>query len=250
MESSSNLAQTFENWDSYMVILGSAFIVAGVLIFLYYEFRVLQQKEDKDKYDYVNTHEIKYFWYAIFLFIIAALFFSNTIFTHRVMEKGMIWFAVRLFITVSMTFILYFFLSSVVRIYYPKQLEKRLVKLRTRPRISPAGNAMRRLSEEEEDAHLEASQIAEEASGIHSVDYDVWLDDKTGFKKVEKYMAYQHAEECPECGYFTMKIYNEEVEKDPSNTDTGLLLKHYRCGYCRHREVREVVLAKLSTNVS
>jgi hypothetical protein len=166
------------------------------------------------------------------------------------MEKGMIWFAVRLFITVSLTFIAYFFLSSVVRIYYPKQLEKRLVKLRTRPRISPAGNPMRRLSEEEEDAHLEASQIAEEASGIHSVDYDVWLDEKTGFKKVEKYMAYQHAEECPECGYYTMKIYNEEVEKSPTDNETGLLLKHYRCSYCRHREVREVVLAKLSTNVS
>jgi len=244
------LTDTFQNWDNYMVIIGSMLVVAGILIFVYYEFRVLQQKEYKDKYDYVNTHEIKYFWYSIFLFILAAFFFSNTVFTHRVMEKGMIYFAVRLFVTVSLAFITYFFLSSVVRIYYPKQLEKRLVKLRTRPRISPAGNTMKLLSEEEEDAHLDASQIAEEASGIHSVDYDVWIDEKTGFKKVEKYMAYQHSEECPECGYFTMKIYNEEVEKSPSNTETGLLLKHYRCGYCRHREVREVVLAKLTTNVS
>lgn len=249
MEPSESLVETLTNWDQYMVIVGSVFVVAGVLIFLYYEFRVLQQKEYKDKYDYVNTHEIKYFWYAVFLFIIAAFFFSNTIFTHRVLEKGWTWFGVRLFITVSMTFIAYFFLSSVVRIYYPKQLEKRLHKLRTRPRISPSGNPMRRLSEEEEDAHLEASQVAEEASGIHSVDYDVWLDDKTGFKKVEKYMAYQHAEECPECGYYTMKIYNEEIEKLPTDGDTGMLLKHYRCSYCRHREVREVVLARLSTNV-
>jgi hypothetical protein len=249
MEPAQPLAETLAYWDRYMVLIGSLFVVAGVLIFLYYEFRVLQQKEDKDKYDYVNTHEIRYFWYAVFLFIFAAFFFSNTIFTSRVLEKGWTWFGVRLFITLSMAFILYFFLSSVVRIYYPKQLEKRLNKLRTRPRISPAGNQMRRLTEEEEDAHLEASQVAEEASGIHSVDYDVWLDEKTGQKKVEKYMAYQRSEECPECGYFTMKIYNEEVEKLPTDGDTGLLLKHYRCNYCRHREVREVVLAKLSTNV-
>jgi hypothetical protein len=249
MESSQTLAETFANWDNYMVMIGSVFVAAGVLIFLYYEFRVLQQRDYKDKYDYVNTHEIKYFWYAVFLFLVAAFFFSNTIFTHRVIEKGWTWFWVRMFITISMAFIAYFFLSSVVRIYYPRQLEKRLNKLRTKPRISPAGNAMRRLSEEEEDAHLEASQVAEEASGIHSVDYDVWLDDKTGFKKVEKYMAYQHSEECSECGYYTMKIYNEEVEKSPSDSETGLLLKHYRCSYCRHREVREVVLAKLSTNV-
>jgi len=250
MEPSQTLAEELANWDRYMVLIGSFFVAAGVLIFLYYEFRVLKQKEDKDRYDYVNTHEIRYFWYSVFLFIFAAFFFSNTIFTSRVFEKGWTWFGVRLFITASMAFILYFFLSSVVRIYYPKILEKRLNKLRTRPRISPAGNPMRRLTEDEEDAHLDASQIAEEGSGIHSVDYDVWLDEKTGQKKVEKYMAYQRAEECPECGYYTMKIYNEEVEKVPTTSDTGLLLKHFRCNYCRHREVREVILAKLSASTA
>ena len=142
-------------------------------------------------------------------------------------------------------------IQNMLKFYYPFFIEKRLKALRYKPRVSPkTGKAMKLLSEEEEDAHLEASQIAEEASGIHSVDYDVWLDEKTGFKKVEKYMAYQHSEECPECGYYTMKIYNEEVEKAPTNSEPGLLLNHYRCGYCRHREVREVALAKLSTNVS
>lgn len=249
MDSTNPLALVFEDWNEYMSLIGTGFIVLGILIFLYYEFRLLQIKDYKDKYDYVNTHEIKYFWYAIFLFIIAGFFFSNTFLTHRIIERGMLWFWVRLFITVSMGFIAYFFFSSIVRIYYPRRLEKRLQKIRLKPRISPAGNEMRRLSEEEEDAHLEADQIAEEASAIHSVDYDVWLDEKTGFKKVEKYMAYQHAEECPECGYYTMKIHSEEIEKQPTAEETGLLLKHYRCNYCRHRERREVVLAKLSTNV-
>ncbi len=249
MEPNNPLALVFEDWNGYMSLIGTGFIVLGILIFLYYEFRLLQIKDYKDKYDYVNTHEIKYFWYTIFMFIIAGFFFSNTFLTHRIIERGMLWFWVRLFITVSMGFIAYFFFSSIVRIYYPRRLEKRLQKIRLKPRISPAGNEMRRLSEEEEDAHLEADQIAEEASAIHSVDYDVWLDEKTGFKKVEKYMAYQHAEECPECGYYTMKIQSEEIEKQPTADETGLLLKHYRCNYSRHRERREVVLAKLSTNV-
>ena len=249
MQPANPLAQVFENWNEYMYLIGTGFIVLGALVFLYYEFRLLQIKDYKGKYDYVNSHEIKYFWYAIFLCIIAAFFYANTVLTHRVIDHGMLWFWVRLFITVSMGFIAYFFFSSIVRIYYPRRLEKRLQKIRHKPRISPAGNAMRRLSEEEEDAHLDEQQIAEEASAIHSVDYDVWLDDKTGFKKVEKYMAFEHSEECPECGYYTMKIYSEEIEKKPTQDETGLLLKHFRCNYCRHREVREVVLAKFSTNV-
>ncbi len=249
MNSANPLEQVFGGWDEYMVLIGTGFIILGVLVFLFYEFRLLQIKDYKDKYDYVNANEIKFFWYAIFLFIVAAFFFANTVLTHRILDRGMLWFWVRLFITVSMGFIAYFFFSSIVRIYYPRRLEKRLQKIRHKPRISPAGNAMRRLSEEEEDAHLDADQIAEEASAIHSVDYDVWLDDKTGFKKVEKYLAYMHAEECPECGYYTMKIYNEEIEKKPTQDESGLLLKHFRCSYCRHREVREVVLAKLSSNV-
>jgi ribosomal protein L32 len=107
---------------------------------------------------------------------------------------------------------------------------------------------MRKLSAEEGAVHLEAQQAAQSASEIHSVEYDVWLDDKTGEKRIEKYMAYQHAEKCGECGYYTMRIDNEEVEKQPSQSQSGLLLKHYKCSYCSHREAREVEIAALSSN--
>ena len=162
----------------------------------------------------------------------------------------MLWFYVRLFICVSFATIAYFVFYSMVRIYYPRFVEKRLNKLRNTPRISPDGNEMRKLSEQEEDAHLDASQIAEESSGVHSVDYDVWIDEKSGFKKVEKYMNYQHSEECPDCGFFTMKINVEEVEKAPTINESGILAKHYKCSYCGHREMKEAVLAALSTNVN
>jgi hypothetical protein len=47
-----------------------------------------------------------------------------------------------------------------------------------------------------------------------------------------------------------MKIHAEEVEEAPTMNDQGLLLKHYKCGYCGHREQREIVVAKLSANVA
>jgi hypothetical protein len=144
--------------------------------------------------------------------------------------------------TVGFMVITYFLFSSLVRIYYPRFVEKRLAKLRK-------GNLMRKLKEEEEEAHLEASQFNEQKE-VHSVDYDVWLDEKTGDKKIEKYNSYQHATECSECGYVTMKIKREEVTEAPSSTGGGTLVKHYKCTYCGHREAKEVHIAPLVENIA
>jgi DNA-directed RNA polymerase subunit RPC12/RpoP len=235
----------FESWNHYMQLGGLACLGLAFLILLYHEYRILQIKDYKEKYDYVNLNEIQFFWYTVLMVIIAGAFFGNTIATERIIHRGMLWFWVRLFITVSFATIAYFIFYSMVRIYYPRFVEKRLVKLRNRPRISPAGNYMRKLSEEEEDTYLDASQIAEEASAIHSVDYDVWIDEKSGYKKIEKYMNYQHAEECPNCGYVTLKIDREEIETPATTTEVGVLAKYYRCEYCNHRLVKHVTLGKL-----
>lgn len=236
-----------DSWSNYMYLGMVTFIIIGFLILVYHEIRIIMIKDYKEKYDYVNLNEIKYFWYAIIAFIVAAFMFFNTVATDMIHKSGMTWFYVRLFITTSFAIIFYFIFFSAVRIYYPRFVEKRLRKLRNKPRISPEGNPMRKLSEQEEDAHLETSMIEEEL--FHSVDYDVWVDEKTGHKKIEKYFAYQHSEECPECGYFTFRIDREELEKAPTNNETGLFIKHFKCSYCNHREAREQVLAMLSSNV-
>lgn len=235
-------------WDKYMDIAAVVFVGLAVLTFLYYEFRLLQVKDYKEKYDFVNRNEIMYFWYSVILLILSAFFLSQGFSTEKIMDIGMIWFYVRMFLSVSFTIIAYFIFNTIVKIYYPKSVEKRLKKIRKIPRISSAGNQMRKLREEEEAAHLEASQEAEQRSGIHSVDYDVWLDEKTGEKKVEKYFSYEHVEECPECGYVTLRIDYEEVTAQPTEWMDGLLVKHYKCTYCGHRERQERVLAKTSTN--
>lgn len=243
------ITQFSAQWDSYMVIGSISFAIIAVIVFFYHELRIAMIGEFKAKYDYVTQNEIKFFWYTVVTAIIAATFISNTVLTEWTMRKGLMWFGGRIFLSVSLAVLVYFMFFSLVRIYYPRYMERRLNRLRNKPRISPDGNPMRKLSEAEEDAHLEADQIAEEGSEVHSVDYDVWLDEKTGFKKVEKYYSYQHAIECPECGYVTMKIHNEEVTKRPTEAEAGELIKHYRCTFCSHRERKEVHLAKLADNV-
>jgi hypothetical protein len=234
-------------WDRYMVL--GAYISAGcaLLILLYHEFRIFQIKDYKQKYDYVNLHEIRYFWYAVIALIIAVALYLNGIASKMVFSSALVWFYVRIFMTVSFIAVAYFIFYSLVRIYYPRYVNKRLDKLRNKPRISSAGNEMRKLAEAEEEAHLEADQFAEQRD-VHSVDYDVWLDEKTGEKKIEKYISYQQAVECPECGYVTLKISREEISEAPGTDNPGILVKHYKCTYCNHREAREVVLARLSQN--
>jgi hypothetical protein len=239
-------------FDAYLA--EGAYIFAGfvVLILLYHELRIFMIKDYKQKYDYVNLHEIRYFWYAVCALIVAVALYLNDIASHMsqtIFRSSETWFYVRTFLTVSFIVVAYFVFYSLVRIYYPRYVEKRLIKLRNKPRISPDGNLMRKLEEHEEEAHLEASQFAEQQE-VHSVDYDVWLDEKTGYKKIEKYLAYEHAIECPECGYVTFRIVKEDVAEAPTEDQPGVLVKHYRCSYCRHREAKEVVVAALAENVA
>jgi hypothetical protein len=235
-------------WDQYMTVGSVACIVIGVLILLYHEFKVLQLKDYKQKYDYVNQHEIQYFWYAVIAFIMAAVVYANTIASEKIQTDGMRWFYVRLFITASFGVIAYIICFSMVRIYYPRFLERRLARLRNNPRVSPDGNIMRKVAASEQEHHLEEEM--RKPGEMHTIDYDVWIDEKTGFKKIEKYPAYEHAEECSECGYYTMRIDTEEIEQAPTATEEGVLLTHYRCSYCGHREQREITVARLSTNTA
>jgi hypothetical protein len=236
-------------WDRYLTMAAYVCVAASVLILLYHEFRVFRIKDYKEKYDYVNLHEVTYFWYAVMGVIFGIAFYTNAITSSLDFTAPLTWFYVRMFLMASFIVVMYFIFYSLVRIYYPRYLEKKLTKLRNRPRVSPAGNVMRKLKASEEEAHLEADQFAEQKE-IHSVDYDVWLDEKTGYKKIEKYISYHHSEECPECGYVTLKIVNEELIEAPGTNTSGILVKHFKCTYCAHREAREVIVAALSTNTA
>lgn len=237
-------------WDHYMILGSEIFLGIGLLIFLYYEFKLAQIKDPKKKYDYASTHEIRYFWFSMLAIIIAGCIFLNSVATSTITARYTWLIYVRVAITGIFGIVGYLFSNSTVNVYYPRYLMKRLDRIRNKPRISPEGNKMRKLSEEEEDAHLDETMIAEESSAVHSVDYDVWIDEKTGHKKIEKYFDYLHTEECPDCGYYTLKIDREEIIKPPTINDPGLIHKHYKCSFCGHRKLKEVTVAKLSANVA
>ncbi len=234
--------------DSSLAVGAVAFLVLAVLILIYHEIRVMMVKNDKDRYDYVNTHEIRYFWYAVIAFIAAAALYLDNVVVSLLPVDPDVLIYVRLFFLAAFSVVIYLFLSYPIRILYPRVIERRLTRIRNKTRVSPAGNVMRKLSEEEEAVHLEKSEVDAQASRVHSVEYDVWVDEKTGYKQVEKYMGYQHSEKCVECGFYTMKVHEEEIRRQPTSSEEGLLVKHYRCSYCKHREAREVVIAKLSSN--
>ena len=174
-----------KGWDSIIVVLSYIFLAGSILLSLYYFFNVMRLKDPKVKYDYINENEIKLFWRAMLFLTISGGLYLNTIFDETVQQE-VIWFFVRLFVTASFTTIFALIFNSLIKVYYPFQVQKKLNKLRHIPRVNPNnGNKMVLLSEEVEDDYLDAKMIEEEAA--HSVDYDVWLDEATGYTKIEKY---------------------------------------------------------------
>ncbi len=100
------------------------------------------------------------------------------------------------------------------------------------------------LPEDKEDEYLDEKMIEEEAK--HAVDYDVWLDEETGFTKIEKYDGTLLAIECPSCGYRTLRVVKEEVIQSPTHEREGEILNYYTCSYCNHKERRTITTKKLS----
>jgi len=240
-----NHSEFIQAWDQYLSLAAYVCFAIAILIVIYHEVRVLMLKDYKEKYDYVNLNQIKFVWYAVIALITGAAFYANSVGTKMIFSDVAIWFYVRIFMTACAAVIAYIICYSLVKVYFPSVVDKRLNKLRHKPRISPTGNVMRKLREKEEEAHLDPELFREQRE-VHSVDYDVWLDEKTGYTRVEKYNAYLHSEECPKCGFFTFRLRSEEIEQEPTADEPGLIIKRYRCEYCDHREVRETVVAKLA----
>ena len=134
-----------------------------------------------------------------------------------------------------------------LKFYFPFFIEKRLKKLRYSPRISADGNVMKLLSEEEEDVYLDEGMQAEE--NAYSVDYDVWIDEKTGVTKIEKYNGRLRALKCEKCNYQTLKVSKEEVIKPATLVEEGELIKFLICGYCGQKSRKSHKIAKLNPKV-
>ena len=228
-----NAWNTYGQWISY-VIAG-----VGVLILLGHYVKLLTTSDYKARYDYINMHEINLLWYGFLLVLVGATLYVNT------MSEGRtwLWFFVVLFMSVMLALIISVIVQNILKFYYPFYIEKRLKKLRYTPRMSPDGKKMKLLSEEEEDVYLDKGMQAEEDA--FSVDYDVWIDEDSGYTKIEKYNGRLHALQCSECNYQTLKVDREEVIQPATALEEGELMKYYVCGYCGHKERKSFKISKL-----
>jgi len=232
--------QSFETWNMWAQYLAFGLAVISLLILLGHILKLAATSDSKSKYDYINRSEINILMTCSVLLIIAGGFYANSF----ISQLGMLWLFVRIFVTVSMGLIIGVIVQNLLKFYYPFYIEKRLKKLRYKPRISPkTGKPMKLLSEEEEDVYLDEGMQAEE--DIFSVDYDVWVDEETGYTKIEKYSGHLHALQCPECNYQTFRVSKEDIIKSPTTTEEGELLKYFECGYCGHKAKKTFKIAML-----
>jgi hypothetical protein len=219
-------------WHNTMVILAIAMVAIAIIIYLVYKLRVAMIADLKARYDYVNSYEIKRLKLVFYFFGFAAAMAINLYGRNDVNDLG-VWFFVRIFFGISGATLVAYIASLILDFYYPTRLNYTLRKLRYTPRINPTtGNKMRLLSEDEEDVHLDEGMQAEE--NIFSIDYDVWMDEKSGELKIEKYLGHLTALQCQNCGFHTMKVFMEEIIERNEDGSPKELLKHYKCSYCKN----------------
>jgi Ca2+/Na+ antiporter len=231
-----------EIWNNVMIIGAVALFVAAVMVLIFHKIRVASTKDLKKKYDYLSQHSIKMQMRSVWFFSGAVLFALNTVY-QPTMEIHYVWFFVRLFITFCVATLIVYISYLMYKYSYPAKLDKRLKELRYTPRISSKGHKMRLLSEEEEDVHLDEGMQAEE--DVFSVDYDVWVDEETGEIKIEKYAGRLEANKCNTCGFYTMKLKQEEIIEPATNNSEGEMIQHWACSYCGAKRTKPVKIARL-----
>lgn len=218
-------------WHTAMMAGATIMAVSGIGIYIYHKFKLSSIKDFKEKYDYINQREIKNYKLMFLCFGLCGTMIINLYGMGTLTQLG-VWFLVRLFISIAGGTLIGYVAFLILDYYYPTIIARQLNKWRYIPRVNTkTGNAMRLLSEEEEDVHLAEGMKAEE--NIFSVDYDVWVDEQSGDIKVEKYSGHLQALKCNSCGFFTMKVVKEEITEQPLDDKPGELVKHYQCSYCK-----------------
>jgi len=222
---------TFLEYWNYAMIIGAFLMVSlALVIYLVHNLRISAIRSFKGKYEYINTHEISNYK-KVFIFLgLTAVMLINLYGMQELTTLG-VWFFVRLFISVAGGTLVAYVAFLILEYYYPTVLHKKLKKWRYMPRVGKSGNKLRLLGEEEEDVHLEEGMLAEE--NAFSIDYDVWVDEKSGEVKIEKYAGHLEALKCNSCGFYTMKVVKEEITRQPSKDSPGELIKHFQCYYCK-----------------
>jgi DNA-directed RNA polymerase subunit RPC12/RpoP len=232
--------QFFISLDQVLPYVSGAIFITGIVLIAGYLLKLWSIRGLKDKYDFISLYEIRIVWNGCMLLIISIALFPKNIMPKNIIMWHFLDFVIEFVLALIVGTLVYYTLKY----YYPNYLNKKLKNLRYKPRISPkTGKNMKLLTEEEEDVYLDEGMQAEE--DVFSIDYDVWIDEDTGFTQIEKYSGKLSAKECPRCGYQTLKVEKEELIIAPTAYSSGELMKRYKCTYCGHKEKEIFKVAKL-----
>ena len=236
------------NWLNLSIILGWFFLGYSALILIGYHYQLKTLKRRTEQYQFASEKEIKFYERAANMFGASVALASigligKALGTNIELYQYIFVLFIGGIIGVATGYALKVYLDY----YYPFILEKRLHHIRFRPMKSATGNEMKLLNESEEDIHLTAEMIDEENE--FSADFDVWIDEETGEKVIEKYDTHFHTLICEECNFRTLVEKNEELVKEPDIFDEGLLKKHYECSYCGHKQTINAKLPNLEKTV-
>lgn len=219
-----------EYWNYAMIIAAILMAAIAIVVYLVHNLRISALRNYKAKYDYINTHEISNYK-KVFMFLGLSMVMIINLYGMGELTQMGVWFFVRLFISIAGGTLVAYVAFLILEYYYPTVVHRKLKKWRYMPRVGKSGNKLRLLGEEEEDVHLEEGMRAEE--NAFSIDYDVWVDEKSGEVKIEKYPGHLEALKCNSCGFYTMKVVKEEITRQPTKETPGELIKHFQCYYCK-----------------
>jgi len=227
------------------MLIGSILMIAmAIITFLLYRLKVSSISDLKRKHDFINASEIKWLkWVFHFVGLSAAM--AINLYGKDDLTSLSVAFYVRLFFSIAGATLIGYIATLILDYYYPTRLNYKLRRLRYSPRISGTGNRMKLLTEEEEDVHLDDGMQAEE--NIFSIDYDVWIDEKTKEIKIEKYQGHLIALQCHNCGFYTMRVVREEIVERNEDGSPKELIKHYQCTYCKNVRATQFSISRKET---
>ncbi len=236
--------ELLHTWHEYVRYVSYVSLAVGLGILSVYGLRLSFARDNKRRYDIISQHEIHYLWNSIIFLLTGSVLYISTL------SSDVTWFTLfaRVFILTFLTIGIGYGLQYALKFYYPFRIEVRLKKLRYKPRLSPDGRKMKLLSEAEEDVYLDEGMQAEE--DVFSVDYDVWVDETSGYTKIEKYCGRLNMDRCPKCEYRTFFVTKEAITKPPLEEHSGILHKHFTCSYCGYHIKKEFTIAKLTKQKS
>jgi hypothetical protein len=223
------------------------FLFIAISIFIFYVIGLFLSKKRTTTYEYVSSREISAFLNVMIFVSLSLTLYVNSLFIGEFKTINNAELIVQSIASFVIGIIFWYASYVIIKIYYPYILSKHLASIRFKSMISKTtGNKLKLLNEDEEDVHLTQEQIDHEE--IFAYDYDVWIDDITGEKVVEKYDVHHTSIICDKCRFRTLHEIKEEVLIEPTVNEEGRLKKYYKCDNCGHKEELEKHISPLSEN--